>query len=271
MSDSHVRTASPSSISVDQRTGRPTVTARLLPFADVAKLSGGGSPPLYERLAQRLRQMVVGGELAPGDPLPNEAELATVFGVSRASVREALRVLSSQRLVETRRGSLGGSFIASPRTGDFTEILTAGIGLLTRTSSMTVDDLLEARELLEVPAAGLAAERRTPQQIDDLVSLHLRGDAGDDRYRHDVELHLALLGASGNPMLGLMAEPVFEVLHLRLRRNRAPAAFWAQVDADHRDILHGVRAGEPDTAASAMRTHLRHLRGTYLEIDRGRV
>src|SRR5829696_7791978 len=108
-------------------------------------------------LSDALRARILTRELRPGDRLPIEPDLAEQYGVSRSTVREALRVLASQGLVSTSRGVQGGSFISCPEPAQISEYLHASLGLLAESKNITVDALLEARDVLEVPAAGLAA------------------------------------------------------------------------------------------------------------------
>jgi DNA-binding transcriptional regulator YhcF (GntR family) len=88
----------------------------------------------YEQLAEQLRNQIVQGTLAPGERLPNEADLAAVFGVSRTTLREALRVLSSQHLITVRRCVTGGTFVAHPRPDNISQYLEASVGLLSGTN-----------------------------------------------------------------------------------------------------------------------------------------
>src|SRR5215212_4514192 len=119
-------------------------------------------------LADALRARILTRELLPGQRLPIEPDLADEYDVSRSTVREALRVLASQGLVITTRGVSGGSFVAYPSPKQMSDYLHASLGLFAESEDLAVDALLEARDLLEVPAAGLAALRRTASDLDTL-------------------------------------------------------------------------------------------------------
>src|SRR5215212_11970491 len=119
-------------------------------------------------LADALRARILTRELRPGQRLPIEPDLADEYDVSRSTVREALRVLASQGLVSTTRGMQGGSFISCPEPGQISEYLHASLGLLAESRNVGVEAMLEAREFLEVPAAGVAAVRRTEVQLEAL-------------------------------------------------------------------------------------------------------
>ena len=227
--------------------------------------------PAYRQVADQLRALVLQGALAPGERLPNESELSEMFGVGRSTVREALRVLSSQNMVVTSRGTSGGSFVAHPDPGKVSEFLEASLGLLSGAEALSVDELLEARELLEVPAARLAARRRGDAHLG-----ALRAAVAEDReaagrgHRSEANLrfHQRLLEAAGNRLLGMMTAPVFTVLQARFQREAAPQQFWSQIAADHARILERVEEGDPDGAAGLMLAHLEHLRPTYQQLDR---
>ena len=117
--------------------------------------------PAYQQVADQLRSLILSGELGPGDRLPVESEMSTTFGVSRSTVREALRSLSAQNLVYTSRGVTGGTFIADASPPVLSASLETGLSLLNGAEAITLAELLEAREMFEVPATRLAARRRT--------------------------------------------------------------------------------------------------------------
>jgi GntR family transcriptional repressor for pyruvate dehydrogenase complex len=226
-----------------------------------------GALPAYQALADSIRDRILSGELEPGQRLPIEPELSTEYGVSRSTVREALRVLASQNLVSTSRGVLGGSFVAHPQPHQISDYLQSSLGLLTGTSSseITVDTLLEARELLEVPAAGLAAFRRTGADMEILEESLVGPQPFDSAARQELSLdfHAALLRTAGNPLMEVLARPVFGVLSERFQVGDLSAAFWAEVDDDHRRIFEAVRDGDVDGAKTATRAHLAALRPAY--------
>ena len=120
----------------------------------------------YEQVADQLLSMINSGELKPGDRLPSEAELAADFGVSRTTVREALRILATRNLIQTRKGMAGGHFIVEPTVGSISEFLVANYGLLTAANTVTLEHLLQAREMIEGPAAAIAARNRDDDDLE---------------------------------------------------------------------------------------------------------
>jgi DNA-binding FadR family transcriptional regulator len=223
--------------------------------------------PAYEELADRLRARILSGELVPGDRLPIEPDLCEQYGVSRTTVREALRQLSSQNLIMTTRGVTGGSYVRAPEPAHIRDFLEASIGLLAMHEGVTVDALVEVRDLLEVPAARLAAERRTAAHLERLRAAAASAPGDEKSFERNWLFHVELLQATGNPLLEVVAQPVFRVLQSRFVRDRAPELFWTTVDHDHREILHAIEAGDGDAAEETTRRHLEHLRLAYRRID----
>lgn len=220
----------------------------------------------YEQVADQIRALIVSGEIHPSQKLPNEATLAQEFGVSRATVREALRVLATQNLVRTTKGSTGGSFVTLPTVARISEYLSSNIWLLTHTEDVSLDEFLEARELLEVPAARLAARRHGLGPHAELRAaipdrpLEL---GTEEQFLHNRDFHSALVRASGNALLSIAAQPIFSVLQTNLQRSTLGTDFHAHINSDHRAIAAAVEAGDEEAAAAAMHEHLAYLRPMY--------
>jgi len=220
----------------------------------------------YERIAERLRARVVHGELQPGERLPNEAALATDFGVSRATVREALRVLAAQNLIRTAKGAGGGSYVTLPSVGGVSEFVQSSISLLADADDVTLEELLEARELLEVPAARLAAQRRNDEELERLREAipdqPLR--LGKERqFVYNQDFHLAVIDGSRNALLTIAAAPVFAVLQRNLARSKLGVRFHRTINEHHRAIAAAIEAGDADQAGDEMYGHLEWLRPYY--------
>ncbi|MEE8600531.1 FadR/GntR family transcriptional regulator [Euzebya tangerina] len=226
--------------------------------------------PAYAQVASQLRDKILNGALRPGDRLPVEVELAELFGVSRSTVREALRQLASHQLIETSRGPTGGSRVAQPSAASLEDYLTSSMGLLATAGEIPRAALLEARTMFEPSAAGLAARRRTPMQLDDLTAqiFDPEGDPHDLIVQRTRGFHLSLLEAAGNPVMQLLAGPVYEVLGTVYIEKASSPDFWGRVDREHRSILAAVRSGDAEAAEAAMRDHLGDLRDLYRELER---
>ena len=135
---------------------------------------------------------------------------------------------------------------------------------------VSVDEILEARELFEVPAARLAAARRSEDDLSRLREILALDDGTDPPHGFEGhrEFHFAILKASGNQLLDVMTGPVFSVLETRFVRDRASSGFWAAVEADHQDIFDAITAGDSEASARFMHTHLERLRPMYERFDR---
>ncbi len=190
--------------------------------------------------------------------------LAEEHGVSRATVREALRLLAAQNLIRTAKGAGGGSYVTQPSVDHLSESLRSGINLLAEAHDVTLEELLEARELLEVPAARLAAERRREEDVDRLRATIPAGIGGpQEEFTYNEEFHSIVLEASQNPLLVIAAQPIFLVLQTNLARSTLAQPFYRAVHDHHRVIAAAIEAGEPRAAEREMRDHLQFLRPFY--------
>ncbi|MGV0873258.1 FadR/GntR family transcriptional regulator [Mycolicibacterium sp. XJ879] len=168
------------------------------------------SPKTAELVARTLRRMVVEGQLTDGDFLPHEAELMAHFQVSRPTLREAVRVLESERLVEVRRGSRTGARVRVPGA----EIVARPAGLLLALSGTTLADVLTARTAIEPPAAKLLAEEGTVEAHRELRALI---DAVPQAWEDGTLaaatalLHRRMVELSGNATLGMIAGMLHEI------------------------------------------------------------
>ena len=220
----------------------------------------------YELVADRLRAEILEGVRAPGSRLPNETVLAGEWGISRATVREALRLLHAQNLIRTAKGAGGGSFVTVPSADDLSDSLRSGLGLLAHAEEVTLDELLEARELLEVPAARLAARRRADGDVQRLRAAipgePLRLDAGE-QFAYNRDFHSVVIDVCRNTLLSIAAQPVFAVLQTHLSRATLGQRFHRAVNTHHRRIAEAIDAGDESTAAEQMAEHLGFLRPYY--------
>ncbi|MGH3556340.1 MAG: FadR/GntR family transcriptional regulator [Mycobacterium sp.] len=168
------------------------------------------SPKTAELVARTLRRMVVDGQLIDGDFLPHESDLMAHFEISRPTLREAVRVLESERLVEVRRGSRTGPRIRVPGP----EIVARPAGLLLELSGATLADVLTARVLIEPAAARLLAEHGTDgahNELDRLVGEMSQALRAGDLARASASLHRRMVELSGNLTLGIIAGMLDEI------------------------------------------------------------
>jgi DNA-binding FadR family transcriptional regulator len=225
-------------------------------------------------VAAHIRQQIMTGELPPGARLPNEIELAEAFGVSRTTIREALGGLVGQGLIVKTRGLTGGSYVAEPSIDQLSEALQVGLHLLGRSEGISVEEFVEIREMLEVPATRLAAERRTDDDLDRLAATippadkshpDARGKPVGDLHRHRADrwFHTAVVDIARNRLLTLAAEPIFIVLQQQMMARRYGVSYHREIVNQHREIAAAIEAGEPDRSAELMRQHLDWLKPSY--------
>ncbi|KAA0095361.1 FadR family transcriptional regulator [Mycolicibacterium sp. P1-18] len=228
------------------------------------------SPKTAELVAGTLRRMVVDGQLKEGDFLPNEAELMTHFGVSRPTLREAVRVLESERLVEVRRGSRTGARVRVPGP----EIVARPAGLLLELSGATIADVLVARSGIEPLAVRLLAETASPGALDELDGMLADdipagwqsgrlAEATGDFHRRMVEL-------SGNATLTIIAGMLHEITvrhtAFAIKEHREVSkADYDKLTRSYRRLMTLLRAGDGAGAESHWRKHLDTARNLLLQ------
>ena len=207
------------------------------------------------QVIQHVRRLIERGELRPGDRLPAERELAVQIGVSRPTVRVGLRALAAMGVVRTRHGA--GTFVP-----EFPVLGSEPLSFLAALHGFTRNEMYEARRILEVGAAGLAAERATPEQMtaisEEITNLFASMEDPQAFLLHDIRFHRAVAAASGNPIVASLVEMV-SALYYDQRRKTAERATGRNLrDAAemHRRVYQAIRSRSGDDARSAMNEHL---------------
>jgi DNA-binding FadR family transcriptional regulator len=230
----------------------------------------GKVKPAYVQVSEQLRDLILSGWLPAGERLPPEDALAAQFGASRSTVREALRLLSSERLVNTVRGVNGGTFVTPPTVAGVGDYLQSSLAVLLRAETVTTADMVEVRELLEPRAAGALARAGDPPTVaglDELVAETLAARRDDNHAQQELSLrfHLYVAEYCGNTMLQLLIPPIFLAARTRHRPGGQPATFWNKVVADHQDILAAIKAGDVERAENEMQRHVRGVGPFYAQ------
>lgn len=201
-----------------------------------------------------MRRLIDQGRLKPGDRLPAERELAQQIGVSRPSVRAGLRALSAMGVVQSRHGA--GTFIRSGPPSLDSEPLS----FLAALHGFTREQMFEARRVLEVGVAGLAAERATGEQLatiaEEMTGLFASLEQPLEYLRHDMRFHRAVAAASGNPILASLVEMVSALFYTHRRQTADRASDRRESAEMHRAIYNALRARDPERARQAMSAHL---------------
>jgi GntR family transcriptional regulator, transcriptional repressor for pyruvate dehydrogenase complex len=218
-----------------------------------------------ERVAVQIQHHIQRQGLGPGDFLGRGEDLAAEFGVSRPTLREALKLLASGNLVRASKGPGGGIFVAHTAEEGISRSLSDAIAMMLDTGAVSLTELLDARALIEVPLAGRAAYAADEAMIDRLrAAVQVEAAAlPDDEARlgaADAELHRIVAGATDNRMVRALTEWIFEVLQPSLLEAVRPAIVHAAVVEQHVALLAAIEKGDASRAERAMKDHLLYLR-----------
>lgn len=204
---------------------------------------------------ERIKEMIVSGSLQPGARLPSEGDLADQLGLSRSSLREAVRALTAMRILVSRQGD--GTFVSGLEPHLLLETLafTADVS-----RGDTARQLLEVRRLLEPQATALAAGRLTAEQLGALRTI-LDQSAGDvdieEFVELDIEFHRTIADAVGNPVLStLLGILSTHTQRLRIVRGTRHAPAREQAQREHETIWRALAAGDAGLAAGASAVHV---------------
>lgn len=208
---------------------------------------------------QGIVERIVDGSFVVNEALPAEAELAQLLDVSRPTMREAVRSLSDGGVLKVRHGR--GTYLA-PR--DQWRHLPTLIAVVARTTSPLElgIQLTQVRRMIEVGAAGLAAENRTEDDLQRMAKLLDEFDQAhaiqdDERLvAHDIAYHEAILHASGNPFLASIMQPLSEALFRSRRVTTSSSDVRSRAQEHHRNIFDKIQAGDAAGAKEAMRAHM---------------
>ncbi len=218
-----------------------------------------------QQVVTHVRTLIEAGSLRPGDRLPAERDLAVEIGVSRPTVRAGLRALAAMGVVQSRHGS--GTYIPEgPPT-----LRSEPLRFLAALHGFTREEIFEARRILEVAAAGLAAERATPEQIatiaEEVTSLFASMEDPQGFLVHDVKFHQTVAVASGNPIVTSLVGMLSELYYAHRRETATRASDRNLRDAAemHRRIYQAIRAHDREAAGQAMAEHLAHSRAYQAE------
>jgi GntR family transcriptional regulator, transcriptional repressor for pyruvate dehydrogenase complex len=212
---------------------------------------------VYAEIAAQIHRLIAEGRLKPGDHLPPERELAEVFGVSRTSVRDAIRVLEVRGLVEPRHGE--GTVV---RQILIDAIVSPLADALTASKDLTAD-LFDMRKMLEPPLARAAAFRATADDVRALAEIvarqAARAQAGEIAIDEDNAFHYRIATAAKNRVVLRTMDILMDLLReSRVRSLQGPGRAEKSLQG-HRRILAAIRRRDPDGAADAMRAHIEEI------------
>lgn len=226
-------------------------------FVEVSRSS---TPKAIE---EQIKHLIVSRQLVAGDSLPPERDFAARLGVSRSTLREALRALTEEGILAARQGS-GWAVQPNPRTA------ASNLAVYFRLEDVTFEQVTEAREATEPTIARLAAERRTDEQLTALMSAleQMSGLSGAPFVSADSEFHALIATAADNVLLSFSMLPAMSLLEgVRIAVSSQHGAAQAS-QLEHKRIAAAIQDRDGDRAEREMRAHIVSFRGRGLKIAR---
>ena len=216
-------------------------------------------------VSDQLKESIFQGRYQPGQRMPNEHKLVEVFGVSRVIIREAIRDLERNGLLEIKRGPKGGAFVLPMNHNAVSKVIKDVFKL----GNGTVADIMEVRLEIEPTVAGLAARRATDEDVDKLKEAleNMPEAPGDEYVAWNVNFHRLLARCSHNPMFNILVNILMdftEELILKIK----PTERVIHDTTSHPDLLEEVRRGNSDGARRKMRSHLEDVVPLLTELEK---
>jgi GntR family transcriptional regulator, transcriptional repressor for pyruvate dehydrogenase complex len=214
---------------------------------------------------EKIKAMIVSGTLRAGDRLPKEADLAAELGLSRSSLREAVRALSLMNILDVRQGD--GTYVTSLEP---TLLLEALSFIVDFHRDATVLELLAVRRILEPAATAMAAQRATDDELSDLGKLLdslSENPTADELVANDLEFHRRISALSGNSVLSSLVETMSApTTRARVWRGLTQAGAWERTLAEHRAILHAMVLRDAEAARSWSTVHIASVEQWLAEV-----
>src|SRR5215218_4328224 len=218
-------------------------------FRNLASEKNGSTA---EEVAARLRDMIHSGELAAGDRLPPERDLAKLLGVSRPTLRAGIRSLSTVGILQSRQGA--GTFVAEAEESPTLD--SSQLRLLSALHGFTSDEMFEARLALEMSIAGLAAERATSEQMtllaEEIAGMYASLEEPEQYLVHDMQFHQTVAAASGNRILTSLMNMVATILFDYRSKTVKRATDLKESAEQHHNIYRAIREHNPEATRQAM-------------------
>ena len=225
---------------------------------------------LTEEVVRRFKALLADGKLKPGGRLPAERDLAVLFAISRPSLRHGLKALELMGAIESRRRH--GTFV----TKSAAKILDEPLHFAVLLNSTSFEEVYEVRRIVEVELAGLAAQRATPAELDEIENCLTQQkeniNLGREFLQKDLEFHNLIARASHNALfatvLGGLRSIMSDKMRVLLESPRAdvPKSVHSTLD-QHAEIVRRLRSGNPAGARKAMLHHLEEVYGQWLRLQ----
>lgn len=219
-----------------------------------------GRTPVTQWATERIKTMIADGTLSPGDRLPTERELSGELGVSRSSMREAIRALTTLGVLEVRHGS--GVYVSALRPRDLLDTFSV---LAEVSQGQTLIEVLQVRRMLEPAATALAAARADEEQLNRLGTILDRIESGGsegETVAADLTFHQAIVDITGNATLAAINDGLSSrTFNARVWHGHREAGLTARLREDHERIYRGLLNRDPEAASAAATMHV-------LEVER---
>jgi GntR family transcriptional regulator, transcriptional repressor for pyruvate dehydrogenase complex len=222
---------------------------------------------ITELVVERIKDLLARGELKAGSRLPPERELADMLNISRPSLRTALKALSVMGIIHAKPGA--GTYIAE----SLPEIFTEPMRFMTLINNTSIEELFEARRIIEAGLAELAAERATPDDIQALTSeldgMRATVDDPENFLKHDVRFHQMIAHTANNKLMSLVMDTIAQMLfHIR-RQTIANASDMDEAIEWHQKITEAIRKHDSKRAKDALSNHLRQALEAWVRDNKG--
>lgn len=229
--------------------GQASNSAELFSTVSVGRVS--------EVIVEQVRQLIRSGRLRAGDRLPSERELCERFGVSRVTVREALRVLEAGGLIQVRVGARGGAFVTSPSRTRLGE----GLADLLQLSTVTAAEVTEARMVFELGIVPFVVERATEEDLQALERLceEQQGALDDGRYNVEMsaDFHVRVAACTHNTAVEMLVQSFHGPLLMSLKEAQIAEPLMGRVGTgEHLEFVRALRRRDAAAAEAIMRTHV---------------
>jgi len=209
---------------------------------------------LASTVSDQIRAMILDGHMPAGERLPTESDMMERFNVGRSTIREAMKQLQAEHVVEIRHGT--GTFVAD-RMG----ITRDPLGLEFAEQTKLASDLMEARLMIEPSVSGLAAERRSAEDLEAIREAEAEMEravaAGESYDRLDTAFHIAIAASTHNSVLERMYLTIFEAMEANYQRTRGVRGSVDAAILYHTAILRALEAGDRSLAAEMTEKHIR--------------
>jgi GntR family transcriptional repressor for pyruvate dehydrogenase complex len=217
---------------------------------------------VYEEVARQIERLIL-KKLQPGDKLPSERELAETLGVSRGSIRDAIRSLELMGMVAPRQGT--GTIVCEVTAGSLVNPLANAL----KRKEELIGELLDFRKMLEPPLAARAATHASPDEISEMEEILERQQEklreGDSAIAEDSEFHYSIALASGNSVVLKLLDTLMDLLRDTRERSLQVEGRPQKSLASHRRIFFAIKRHDAEAAKSAMRRHIEDVEELVLD------